>query len=153
MCLVTGPTVTDHVKVHVTFPEPHDQPVGGEYMWAKPTDVPNQYMIDNIPFFADYGLGDVVVTIETADYDHEILTVVQPSGNLTARLLFEAPLPVDVRKEIAESLRSHEGVTLEWADDRYLAVSIPPNRTVENTLGPYVENGSAICDLLCEEDA
>ena len=146
------------VKVHVTFVHDDDgPPVAGEYIWAIKTDTPGQFEINNIPFFADFGLGDVVacedVRLENGEeYDNEIITVVKPSGNLTTRLFFSTDLTDDQRKQVGEVIRMHEGCQTEWANGRLLAVSISPRHTVEAVLGEFVKSGAAICDLLDQEE-
>lgn len=146
---------SDFVKVHVTFDFENEEdhpPVAGEYIWAIKTDVPDEFEINNIPFFADYGLGDIVSTYSTDEYDHEIRMVVKPSGNLTARLFFSTDLTDDQRKQVGEVIRMHEGCSTEWANSRLLAVSISPKATVEAVLGEFVKSGAAICDLLDQEE-
>lgn len=151
---------SDFVKVHVTFAN-HDEedgpPVAGEYIWAIKTNTPDQYELNNIPFFADFGLGDIVATeaVRLADgteYDYEIITVVKPSGNLTTRLFFSSDLTEEQRRQVAEVIKMHEGCSVEWANSRLLAVSISPRHTVASVLGEFVKSGAAICDLLSEEE-
>lgn len=151
---------SDFVKVHVTFANAGDEdgpPVSGEYIWAIKTDVPNQFELNNIPFFADFGIGDVVATENVRlpdgeEYDNEIITVVKPSGNLTTRLFFTSDLTEDQRKQVGAVIRMHEGCATEWANSRLLAVSISPRHTVAAVLGEFVKSGAAICDLLSEEE-
>lgn len=150
---------SNFVKVHVTFANAHEEdgpPVAGEYIWAIKTDVPGQYELNNIPFFADFGLGDIVAAepcvVDGYEYDLEITTVVKPSGNLTTRLFFSTDLTDDQRRQVAEVIKMHEGCSVEWANSRLLAVSISPRSTVESVLGEFVRSGAAICDLLDQEE-
>lgn len=140
------------MKVHVTFSEGHDKPVSGEYMWALSTDHPDEFRINNIPFFADYGLGDIVSTYSTNEYDREIRMVIQPSGNLTVRLFFTTSLSDAARQSVASSLRIWPGVEVEWANSRLLAVSIPPRLTADKVVGEFVRGGVASCDLPMTEE-
>lgn len=150
---------SDFVKVHVTFANAGDDdgpPVSGEYIWALKTDVPGQYELNNIPFFADFGLADIVSAepceVDGEFYELEITGVVKPSGNLTTRLFFSTALTDSQRKQVGEVIRMHEGCSTEWANARLLAVSISPKATVEAVLGEFVRSGAAICDLLSEEE-
>lgn len=151
---------SDFVKVHVTFAnagEDDGPPVAGEYIWAIKTPTPGHYELNNIPFFADFGLGDVVsteaVTLpDGTEEDYEITGVVKPSGNLTVRLFFSAALTEEQRKAVGEVIRMRDGCSVEWANSRLLAVSISPRHTVASVLGEFVKSGAAICDLLSEEE-
>lgn len=148
------------MKVHVTFANHHEEdgpPVAGEYIWAIKTDVPGQYELNNIPFFADFGLGDIVAAENVmlpdgTEQDLEITTIVKPSGNLTTRLFFSTDLPAGQRQRVADVIKMREGCSVEWANERLLAVSISPKHTVAAVLGEFVKSGAAICDLLSEEE-
>lgn len=148
------------VKVHVTFDYDNEEdrpPVAGEYIWAIKTDIPGLYELNNIPFFADFGLGDIVaaedvVLPDGTEQDLEIICVVKPSGNLTTRLFFSTDLTEAQRGAVAEVIKMYDGCSVEWANNRLLAVSISPRATVESVIGEFVRSGAAICDLLDQEE-
>jgi hypothetical protein len=154
------PDRSEFVKVHVTFANCHEEggpPVSGEYIWAMRTPVHGHFELNNIPFFADFGLGDIVaaepvVMVDGTEYDLEITTIVTPSGNLTTRLFFSTDLPAAQRQQVADVIKMREGCSVEWANSRLLAVSISPKHTVEAVVGEFVKSGAAICDLYDQEE-
>jgi hypothetical protein len=61
-----------YVKVHVTTDR------GGENLWAIPTDRPNEFEVNNTPFFTSaFGCGDIVQAYKTGQGQYEFDHVVR----------------------------------------------------------------------------
>jgi Domain of unknown function (DUF4265) len=130
-------THEDMVKVHVTFDTDREDgfecilgpdSFAGEFMWAKPTGVENQYTIENVPFFThDLNLKDVVEAYETEEHPREVTSVVSRSGNTTIWLRFH-PNEVDPAEGFAtviqELTSDMDEVGRELAQDGFFALNV-----------------------------
>jgi hypothetical protein len=112
-------------KVHVDLPQ--HWATGGESLWARALG-DDLYEIDNIPFYA-YGINfqDVVrANVHHPDQKPRVEKIVHTSGHRTLRFFFGKEVPVDVQQETLDALR-RLGLSFERADERYVAVDVPPN--------------------------
>lgn len=104
--------------------------VSTESMWAQPTDTVDEYVIDNIPFFATLAtLGDRINT--TTDEDGLLWyesTVERSDNSLVRVVLFLADRLDEVRTALRE--RGCEVETL--ASYKLLAVNIPKDVRLVN---------------------
>ncbi len=113
-------------KVKIAFALAKDTddypPFDVESLWGTPTDVPLQYTIDNIPFFARQAtLGDVV-RVEWIDGRLEFADVVARSSNSLIRVVvYDKAMIAGVRSE----LRALGCSTEEFTSSLLLAVDIP----------------------------
>jgi hypothetical protein len=132
------------VKVHVTIPKDPLVPrqMAGESLWATPTDVPNEFVIDNIPFFATVpSFGDVVRAHRTAPNFYEFDAVVRRSDWQLARVIATVAL-LDIKKKFdSTQVRLERGYDL--GEDRALwslAVQKSVQEPVEDWLADINRN-------------
>jgi len=110
-----------HVKVRV----PID--IGGtrtENLWAYPTDTPDLFKINSIPFFA-YGLndGDIV----RCDKSGTVVEVVEASGFRTFRVRFQPGTDMEAMNTVAQ--RFHElGAGLNLGFPGFLSMDLGPDK-------------------------
>lgn len=150
------------VKVHVTFTDDRPTPrMAGEYLWAKPTDRPHHFALDNVPFFADLAVGDVVRVsmavpaekcVHGPDCEYcrarEVVEVTEPTGHATLRMLFGDDLSVDDRRKVNTTLVDIGLSHVEWADSRLMAVDIPPTQRIDALIEALPEHLRNVeCDL------
>jgi hypothetical protein len=112
------------IKVHFRLVQDGDgyPPVAVESIWAQPTVKAEEYVLDNVPFFArEATIGDVILVREQ-DGQHWFKDVVTRSMNSLVRIVFFDRTSTDrVNKDLidlgcsTEYLKSHN----------LLAVSIP----------------------------
>lgn len=84
----------EYVKVHFTYDE--EGMIGGESMWAKPTDEALQVELANIPCFGDgsYAMGDIVeIELQWDDDGNslmpEVISLVRSGGQETVVACFD----------------------------------------------------------------
>lgn len=134
------PEVTHYWKIHVTFDDA--EAIGGESMHGErigdgPTPGTGLYRIDNIPFFANLRIDDVLVCDESnPDEIPEFVSVHEQSDQPTARVLFADGLTDEEMSTVAETLRqlgskTERGMQTFWAvalpsdeDKRELAIQV-----------------------------
>jgi len=114
-----------HVKIYFRLPSDTDgyPPVSVESVWAKKAIGPNQYTLDNVPFFARTATeGDLVAASESEGrlwFDK----IIEKSGNSLIRIvLFDVSRCSEVRKQLLDW-----GCCSEWSEAHNLiAVNVPP---------------------------
>lgn len=112
-------------KIYVDLPEHWG--TGGESLWAKPLGG-DLYEVDNIPFYA-YGINyrDIVRAVaREANLKPQVEEVVNASGHKTLRFFFAKHVSTEAQDETLNALRNI-GLSYERADERYVAVDVPPN--------------------------
>lgn len=142
--------MSDYVKVHHAFEE--GDGIAGESLWAKPTDQNHVYEIANIPFFANYGMGDLVYAIEDENGILEILYTVTASGNVTVRFFFHEDMDAAQRTSLGQVLRAiHDDITWEWGNGRLLALSLPDVELIHDVV-VIIPPAMARCELILDDD-
>lgn len=116
----------DLVKVFFQLQPDEDgwPPISVESVWAKASDCENEYVIDNVPFFAhDATIGDTV-QVRKEDGIRCFEKVVKRSGNSLIRIIVDDLISIEEVKNRLAAL----GCDMELAEPhRLLAVSIPPS--------------------------
>lgn len=122
--------MNDQVKIFFELVQDEDgyPPATAESVWATTTGHPDEFELDNVPFFArDATLGDVV-TARKVDGVLWFDTIVRPSKNSLIRLIFlDATALDEVNKVLCDMGCATEGAS----QYRLLAVSIPPSTRLE----------------------
>lgn len=98
-----------------------------ETLWATPV-APDQYQLENSPFFA-YGVSwlDIVEAHRTGDGEFPVFTrVVQPSGHRTLRLILKPGADEAAASQAVLERLNALGASYEGYNSRYLAIDIPP---------------------------
>ena len=98
-----------------------------ETLWATPV-APDQYQLENSPFFA-YGVSwlDIVEAHRTGDGEFPVFTrVVQPSGHRTLRLILKPGADKAAASQAVLDRLNALGASYEGYNSRYLAIDIPP---------------------------
>jgi Domain of unknown function (DUF4265) len=135
MSQVEGPTKK------VLFRVEGDGQVNVETLWA--FDLGNdQYQLDNAPFYAySVSLGDVVYAApDTAGGVPTFQAVLRKCGNRTVRVFFDDPVePGSVSEKLLSVLVSF-GCEYEGANERYVAITIPPRVELAAVRDVLVEN-------------
>jgi hypothetical protein len=129
-------------------------PVSVESVWAKSTNEPDQYVIENTPFFVQSAtLGDVVIAKhrDTADeLDAKVLWFhqrVKWAGNSLIRLI----LRNQEAKDSISSWLERTGCICEGLDTpSMLAVSVPPE-VDQSTVQAYLGGREKAEDVYVEE--
>lgn len=122
------------VKVHFRVQQDEDgfPPVSVESVWASPGSTRNEYVIDNVPFFArDATIGDTVLIREI---DHELWfdKITHRSGNSLLRVVFFDP---DALDRVNGQLRSMGCSTEYLRAHKLLAVNIPSDVKLTDVVG------------------
>lgn len=91
----------DHVKIRVVMNIP-DGPQS-EGLWAIPTDKPDHYEVNNIPYYA-YGINAHDIVRCTAPPERRVLEVIKPSGHRTLRIMFQPNTKTSVMNGVVMSL-------------------------------------------------
>lgn len=122
-------------KIYIDLPD--HWATSGESMWAKSLGE-DLYEVDNVPFYA-YGINwkDVVRAI-AADEESKprVIEVVRHGGHRTLRFFFSADLARPDQQTYLALIREI-GAGIERADERLVAVDVPPEGNYDDT-----------CDLL-----
>jgi len=112
-----------------------------ETLWA--FDLGNdRYQLDNTPFYAySVSLGDIVyATANRAGEPPTFQSVLQKSGNRTVRVFFDDPVePGSASEQLLTELVSF-GCEYEAANDRYVAITVPPRVELATVRDFLVEN-------------
>lgn len=163
--------MSERLRIHVSFDEddPASQIVAGEFLWVEALDGrPDHYRVNNIPFYADHiAIGDVVHCVgsvsKSPNCTHpdgndcsfctapEFLEVIENAGNQTGLLAFETHLSPEEQKKISEHVQAAGG-KVEWAHQHMLAFDAPFDKTIRELVGPWLDNGWAICSLSDAEE-
>jgi hypothetical protein len=111
-----------HVKVSVPIN------IGGqrnENLFAYPTDKPDHFKINSIPFFA-YGIndGDIV----RCDKSGTVLEVVEASGFWTFRVRFQPGTDMDAMNKVARHLHEELGAGLNLGYPGFMSIDIGPDK-------------------------
>jgi len=114
------------VKVHFRLVQDEDgyPSAAVESLWAAPVAEPNEYVVDNIPFFArDATIGDTIRIREESEH-WWFERIVRPSRNSLIRVVFFDRTCVE---KIGERLVSL-GCSIEYSKDiNLMAINIPIN--------------------------
>lgn len=119
------------VKIHFHLEQDEDgyPPIAVESLWAEPGVKPDEYVIDNVPFFVrDATIGDAVLAIEKEDgrwFDR----LVSRSQNSLLRVVFFDRTCI---KEIGERLVTMGCSTEYLREHNLMAVSIPGSVPLES---------------------
>ncbi|WP_296148490.1 DUF4265 domain-containing protein [uncultured Flavobacterium sp.] len=114
-----------------------------EWVWA--TSIGDYYKIDNIPLYAyRYSAEDIVSVIEGDGKELQVVSLIQPSGNSTVRILFKDLSEIDSIKEelILRKCDFEVGI-----NENSLAVNIPKSVSYKKIID-YLES---LEDLQYEE--
>lgn len=124
------------VKIRLTGPSGEV-----ETLWAEPVR-PSIYRLDNEPFFA-YGVSsnDLVEAAPDESGYLEFVRVVEASGNRTVRILFDRfPATSPQGQSLIERLKA-EGCSYEGAFSKLLAITVPPDASLEAVASLLKESG------------
>lgn len=80
----------ENIKIHFKLVADEDNypPVAVESVWARATNTPDEYIIDNIPFFTREAALEDRVRVRQLDGHHWFDHIVAPSGNSLFRIVF-----------------------------------------------------------------
>jgi hypothetical protein len=127
-------------KIYVDLPD--HWATSGESMWAKALG-DDLYEVENVPFHT-YGLNwkDVVRAVPPDEHSKpRVVEVVRHGGHQTLRFFFSGDLAEEAQQPYLALIREL-GSDIERADERLVAVDVPPD-------GQY----QATCDLLARLEA
>lgn len=132
--------MADPVQIHVALP--NHWAADAEVLWARPVD--GGYEIRNPPFYA-YGLSFLDVVAAEADGDGvlRVTGMVRRGGHETLRVILHEDVSNRARKKVTRELEAL-GVALEAAGERYLALDLPPEASMEavrDLLDGFEEDG------------
>lgn len=119
-------------RIHITFPNAEEVGMGGESMHAErigdgPQPLTGLYKIDNIPFFAQLRLDDVVVCSEGDDTMPEILEVHERGPQPTAWIIFADNMSNEDMSTVAHTLRGL-GCKTERGMQTFWAIALPADK-------------------------
>lgn len=155
-------TEADDRRVRVFFDLDVDEdgwpPVATETMWARPTDEPDLFVLDNIPFFVR-GLSDGDVLRAVRDEDGRLVVTehLASSGNCTIRVIPLSDGPLAGDKQAVLDAFAPLGVEGEGVGQFDLvALNVPPEADLDRVKGLLlrgVEDGSWDYEEGCIGDA
>lgn len=96
----------DHVKIRVMLNNPEGP--RSEGLWALPTDKPDHYEVNNIPYHS-YGINAHDIVRCTPPPERKVLEVVKAGGHKTLRIMFQPGTEMDVMNEVVKSLVQRGG--------------------------------------------
>lgn len=96
----------EHVKIQVVLE--NIEHVQSETLWAFPTDKPDHYEVDNIPYYA-YGINAHDIVRCSSPPERQVLEVVRPSGHKTLRVRFQPDAPPGTVNEVVKELVKRGG--------------------------------------------
>lgn len=127
-------------KVHFRLSQDEDgyPPVAVESLWASPTTEPNEFVIDNIPFFTQQAtLGDVVCVREK-DGEFWFDDVASRSKNSLLRVVFFDKERID---NVSEKLVALGCSTEHMASHSLIAVNVPASASLAGVQA-YLQKGA-----------
>jgi hypothetical protein len=146
---MSDPSTPDYVRIHVTFDDPEEAGIGGETMWAERVGdhAPGVglYKINNIAYFCNLRLDDVVACSETdPDLIPEFIDVIEPSDRRGVMLLFNPEIPHDQIVGYVNTWREAFSVSTERAVKTAWAAALPADPDMQT-------NALAALELLHRE--
>jgi len=129
-------TEPDQVKIRVMLDIPASG-VRSEGLWAIPTDKPDHYEVNNIPYHA-YGINAHDIVRCTAPPERRVLEVVKPSGHRTLRIAFQRGTEIDVMNTVVKSL-VQKGGHPDLGFPGFLSLDVAPDKDY-NQIFTYLED-------------
>lgn len=141
--------MVEPVKVHFRLAQDEDgyPPVSVESVWATPTDAPNEFVLDNVPFFVPNAtLGDRV-SAAAGEGGYWFQEVVQRSDNSLVRIVFFDDAQ---RQRVTNDLEGMGCSTEYLRAHSILAVDVPASASLV-AIQSYLQQEAAADHLDYEE--